>query len=521
MRRVLLALLPLLVLPASQAASLKADKPFDLDATVARAMREFNIPGMAVAIVKDGKVVVAKGFGQRQAGLPATVDGNTLFGIASNTKAFTAAALAILVDEGKLDWDDPVIKHLPSFAMWDPQVTRELTIRDLLAHRSGLGLGEGDLLWWPHTDYSREEIVRRLRYLEPAAPFRSRYAYDNVLYVVAGQVVAAVSGMSWDDFVRDRILVPLGMTSTRTSITRIPAGTNVAIPHVLNGAHSSPTAHLPIDNVAPCCAIVSNANDMAAWMLAQLDHGAYRDGEGSARRIFSERQSREMWSPQAVTSGSSQPAVEAGADPPPQSYGLGWALLDYRGHRTVSHTGTLRGMTSRVLLIPDARLGITVLENQDERGAFDAVAWSIVDSYLGAPSADWLQTLKLEADAQEHAANAVSPRELPHEREKPSLPMAAYAGRYRDSWYGDAIVSLDAGRLLLRFTHTPLLVGDLEPSNGDTFLARWRDRTLNADALVTFTLDKGRVAHMRLQPLSPLTDFSYDFRDLDFAPASP
>lgn len=514
MRRATLALL-FLVASTSRAASFgNGQQPLDLDATAARAMQEFHVSGMAVAIVKDGKVVVAKGFGQRQIGLPAAVDGNTLFGIASNTKAFTTAALAMLVDEGKLDWDDPVVKHLPAFAMWDPSVTRELTIRDLVAHRSGLGLGEGDLLWWPHTDYSREEIVRRLRFLKPVASFRSRYAYDNVLYVVAGQVVAAVSGMSWDDFVRDRILVPLGMTSTRTSITRVPAGANLAMPHVVIDGHLLQTAYLPIDNVAPCGAMVSSANDMAAWMIAQLDRGAYRDADGKGHRLFSERQSREMWSPQAVVSSKEQSPSESAVE----AYGLGWGLRDYRGHLTVSHTGGLLGMTSRVLLVPDARLGVTVLENQDDRGAYDAVAWSIVDSYLGAPPTDWIKTLRVADDAQESAA---AQRDKPRDHEKPSLPRTAYAGRYRDSWYGDAAVTMDGGRLLLRFTHTPALTGDLEPFDGDTFIARWRDRALHADAIVTFTIETGKVTHMRLEPVSSLTDFSFDFHDLDFVPTTP
>jgi CubicO group peptidase (beta-lactamase class C family) len=511
MRHATLALL-LLVASTSRAASFgKGQQPLDLDGTAARAMQEFHVSGMAVAIVKDGKVVVAKGFGQRRIGLPAAVDGNTLFGIASNTKAFTTAALAMLVDEGKLDWDDPVVKHLPAFAMWDPRVTREMTIRDLVAHRSGLGLGEGDLLWWPHTDYSREEIVRRVRFLKPAASFRSRYAYDNVLFLVAGQVVAAVSGMSWDDFVRDRILVPLGMTSTRTSITRVPAGANMAMPHVVVDGHLLPTTYLPIDNVAPCGAIVSSANEMAVWMIAQLDRGAYRDADGKGHRLFSERQSREMWSPQAVVSSKDQSQSKS-------AYGLGWGLRDYRGHLMVSHTGGLLGMTSRVLLLPDARLGVTVLENQDDRGASEALASSIVDSYLGAPPTDWIKAFKLADDAQESAAVQ---RNKPRDHEKQSLPRIAYAGRYRDSWYGDATVTMDGGRLLLRFTHTPALTGDLEPFDGDTFIVRWRDRALHADALLTFTLDGGKVTHMRLEPVSSLTDFSFDFHDLDFVPITP
>jgi CubicO group peptidase (beta-lactamase class C family) len=207
-----------LILLASAQGLAQTEPPPDLDDYVARALKEFEVPGLAVAIVKDGKVEFVKGYGVRKLGEPAPVDEQTLFGIASNTKAFTAAALAILVDEGKISWDDPVIKHLPGFQMYDPFVTREMTVRDLLTHRSGLGLGAGDLMFFPPTTFTRDEIVARLRYIKPATSFRSKYAYDNVLYLVAGQVVAAVSGKSWDDFIKERIFAPLGMTASNTSV---------------------------------------------------------------------------------------------------------------------------------------------------------------------------------------------------------------------------------------------------------------------------------------------------------------
>src|SRR5499433_4262782 len=214
MKKNLLCLLAFfLILLASAQGLAQTEPPPDLDAYVARALKEFDVPGLAVAVVKDGKVALVKGYGVRKLGEPAPVDEQTLFGIASNTKAFTAAALAILVDEGKISWDDPVTRHLPSFQLYDPYVTREMTIRDLLTHRSGLGLGAGDLLFWPPSDYSREEIIRRFRYVKPASSFRSRYAYDNVLYMIAGQIIPAVTGKSWDDFIKERIFSPLGMTT--------------------------------------------------------------------------------------------------------------------------------------------------------------------------------------------------------------------------------------------------------------------------------------------------------------------
>jgi CubicO group peptidase (beta-lactamase class C family) len=489
----------MLPLPLFLAATLTA-APFNLDSTVNRAMQAFEVPGVAVAIVKDGQVVAAKGWGVRQLGAPAAVDGNTLFAVASITKAFTTQALAILVAEGKVAWDDPVAKRLPSFAWHDPEVTREMTLRDLVTHRSGLGLGQGDLLWWPQTSYSRDEIVRRLRRLDPPTEFRSGYAYENVLYIAAGQVVEAVSGKSWEAFVRERILTPLAMTSTKTNGGEVSAAANgranarvnVATPHVIADGRLRKASWLPAVNAAPAMGIVSSANDMAKWMIALLD-----------------RPPPEVWTEQMPMPNPPLPESIAPLHPRSQAYGLGWILRDYRGHLVATHTGGLLGMSSCVLLVPDLKLGIVVLTNQESRGAFDAIAWSAADSYLGGAASDWVEAMKEVEEVPEPAAK-------PAVVHKPSLSAARYAGSYRDAWYGDATVAIQKGRLVLRFVHTPLLLGDLEPWDGDTFLVRWRDRTLNADALVTFSVEKKATTGMRLKPLSPQTDFSFDFQDLDF-----
>ena len=253
------------------ATSAQSAAPADFDAYVARVLKEFQVPGIAVAIVKDGKVVLAKGYGVRKLGESAPVDAHTLFGIASNTKAFTSAALAMLVDEGKITWDDPVIKYIPAFQLYDPYVTREMTIRDLLTHRSGLGLGAGDLLWWPPTDYSRDEIIRRFRYVKPATSFRSRYAYDNVLYMVAGQIIPAVTGKSWDEFIRERIFKPIGMSESNTSVSAFRPGDNIAIPHAPVDGRIEAIKYINLDNVGPAGAINSNVTDLAKWVIVQLE----------------------------------------------------------------------------------------------------------------------------------------------------------------------------------------------------------------------------------------------------------
>jgi CubicO group peptidase (beta-lactamase class C family) len=495
--------------------------PPDLDAYVARALKEFEVPGLAIAIVKDGKVAIAKGYGIRRLGESAPVDEQTLFGVASNTKAFTAAALAILVDEGKISWDDPVTKHLPGFQMYDPYVTREMTVRDLLTHRSGLGLGAGDLMFFPPTTFTREEIVARLRYIKPATSFRSKYAYDNVLYLVAGQVVAAVSGKSWDEFIKERIFAPLGMTASNTSVKDLRPGGNFVSPHQKVEGRLQPVPYMNIDNTAPAGAINSNVAEMAKWVVTQLDEGAINSGQIGSRRLFSQRQSREMWSAQTPIAVFNPPPQLSALKANFSAYGLGWGLSDYRGHKVVSHSGGLAGMVSRVRMIPDMKLGIVVLTNQEASGAMEAISYHIIDNYMNAPATDWVGAFRALAELQLAQAKEVGKTQgaARNAESKPSLPIGKYAGSYRDAWYGEVTVALEADKLVLRFSRTPGLVGDLEHWQYDTFVARWRDRSLNADAYVTFALKPdGGVDQMKMVPVSPLTDFSFDFQDLLFTP---
>lgn len=516
----LLSIVVLSVASVGSSQTTRAGAPADLDEFAARVLKEFEVPGLAVAIVKDGKVVLSKGYGVRKLGDTAPVDENTLFGIASNTKAFTTAALAMLVDEGKIAWDDPVTKHLPTFQLYDPYVTREMTIRDLLTHRSGLGLGAGDLLWWPPTDYSREDIIRRFRYVKPATSFRSRYAYDNVLYMIAGQVIAAVTGKSWDDFIRERIFIPLGMTSSNTSVAALTSSRDSATPHAKVRGRLQAITPMPLENVGPAGAINSSVADMAKWLIAQLNRGEI--GKGS--RLFSDRQNLEMWSAQTITPLAPLPPHLAALKTNFSAYGLGWGLTEYRGFKIVSHTGGLMGYVSRVTLIPDLNLGVVVLTNQQSGGAFQSMTYRILDYYMNAPATDWVAAFKKSEEMSQARAAEVEKR-LASSREvgsKPSLALAKYAGRYIDAWYGEITISMETDKLVMRFGHTPLLVGDLEHWQHDTFVARWRDRSLEADAFVTFALKPdGSIEQMKMAAVSPLTDFSFDFQDLLFTPVAP
>lgn len=495
-----------------------ASAPPDLDAYVQQVMKSFEVPGVALSIVHSGKVVVARGYGVRRLGDATPIDARTLFGIASNTKLFTATALGLLVEEGKLEWDAPVVRYLPAFQMWDPFVTREITIRDLLVHRSGLGLGAGDLLWWPASTYDRKEIARRLRYIRPATSFRSAYAYDNVLYLVAGEVIEAVSGRSWEDFVSTRILARVGMTGSNVRHSAAVEGGNVAVPHARVDGIVRPIKPFDSDNTNPAGGINSNADDMAKWMMVQLAHG--RLAGGSA--LFSDTTWRELTTIVTPRPLTTPPPELAAQRQNFRGYALGLDVADYRGRRLLMHTGGLPGYVSRVMMIPELDLGIAVLTNQEVGQAFDAIAFRVADHYLGAPATDWLDAYQ-KVEARQRGTFAASERATVTGRNaasRPSLPLAKYAGTYTDRWYGDIAIEEQAGKLQIRFTRTPGLVGDLEHWQYDTFVARWRDRELRADAFVTFALNPdGTIDQAKMEAVSPETDFSFDFQDLLLEPS--
>jgi len=500
------------------ASALAAQSPVPrIDALAERARATFAVPGLSIAVVKDGAVVLVKGYGVKKLGESAPVGARTLFGIASNTKAFIAASLAILVDEGKLRWDDRVVDLLPGFAMSDPWVTREMQVRDLLCHHSGLGLGAGDLLFFPQTDFTVAEIVRKLRFIKPATSFRTTYAYSNLMFVTAGEVIRAVTGKSWDEFVRERIFAPVGMTASNTSITGFKPGDDVVTPHAESDGMLKPVAWENLDNSGAAGAINSNADDLARWMIVQLDKGKLPGGEA---RLFSEDRSREMWTVNTTIPVGRPPAPLAAVAPHFAGYGLGWFLRDYRGHTIANHAGGLIGLTSRVFLATDLRIGVAVLTNS-ETLASGALSWSLVDLMLGAAATDWIGILKQQDDDAANAAKAAEAESAKQRAadSKPSLALDAYAGRYADPWYGEVVIAREGDRLVLRFAHSAGLVGDLEHWQHDTFVARWRDRSLRADAYVTFTIDPdGAVAQMTMRPVSKLTDFSFDFQDLLFTP---
>ena len=491
----------------------------EIDGYVARVLQEFEVPGLSLAIVKDGQVVVAKGYGVRKLGESTAVDARTLFGIASNTKAFTATALALLVEEGKLEWDAPVLNYIPWFQLSNPYVTHELTVRDLLVHRSGLSLGAGDLLWWPPSTYDRKEIARRLRYLPLTTSFRSTYAYDNVLYLIAGEVIEAVSGKTWEEFVEFGILAKVGMLGSNVRHSEAGVVRNVATPHARINGRVQPVKPFASDNTNPAGGINSNAEDMAKWMIVQLDSGRLAVGS----QLFSPKTTRELWTlVTPIPIGDPSPEL-ALLRPNFNGYALGFGVRDYRGHKIVSHTGGLPGYVSRLTMVPDQKLGICVLTNQESGAAFNAITYYVLDRYLNAPHSDWLEAFKksaARADSSNKAAeqSAIAARDT---TSHPSLPLVRYTGTYRDDWYGDVTITLEDSKPVIRFLHTPSLVGGLEHWQYDTFIARWHDRELRADAYVIFSLNPdGSIDQIKMKTVSPATDFSFDFQDLLFKPVS-
>jgi CubicO group peptidase (beta-lactamase class C family) len=489
----------------------------DFDKYARAVMKEFEVPGMCVAIVKDGKVIVSKGYGIKKLGENDVVDEHTLFNIASNTKAFTATALAILVEEGKLEWNARVIKYLPWFRLADPYVTQELTVKDLLVHRSGLGLGGGDLLWWPTSDYTRRQIAEHLQFIPLETSFRSAYAYDNVLYLVAGELIQAITGVSWEEFIETKIMKPIGMTGSKTHLSEIRTNSNVAVPHAEIEGKVKVVTPFTCDNADPAAGILSNASDMAKWMIVQLDSGKFSD----TARLFSRNSTRQLWAEVTPVPFGDPPQNLHQLKSNFNGYALGFGVRDYRGKKIVSHTGGMPGYVSRVTMIPEDKLGIAVLTNQESGNAFNAVIYYVVDEFLKAGKFDWINAYKkIQSRADSMTAAEDRAREAARDTAShPSLPIAKYMGKYRDNWYGDVEMALIDSKPTIKFSMTPSLAGELIHWQYDTFIARWYDRELRADAYVTFALKPdGSIDHVKMQAVSSTTDFSCDFQDLLLKP---
>jgi CubicO group peptidase (beta-lactamase class C family) len=446
------------------------------------------------------------------------MDAQTLVGIASNSKAFTAAALAILVDEKKLNWDDKVTKFIPEFKLYNAYVTEEFTVLDLMTHRSGLGLGAGDLMFFPDgSDFQINDVIHNLRYLKQASSFRSKYDYDNNLYIIAGEVIKRVSGISWEDFIEQKIMQPLAMSNSAASISRLKNKGNVVDPHVPVNGVLQVVPFKPNEVINAAGGIYSNIDDMSKWVRMQLNHGVY--GEGASKHLFSEEVQHTMWSPQTI--------LQTGANTGPYNthfaaYGIGWFLSDVKGYKQVTHTGGLLGMVTQVTLIPELKLGIIVLTNQESGSAFNAITNTIKDSYLGMPSVDRVKEYHERASKRAAESDAVGTdvwKEIEKQQKTSSnhkIDNANFVGTFKDDWFGEVVISNKNGKLFFASKRSPALSGEMSFYKGTTFVVKWLDRTLNADAFVNFALGMdGKPTSISMKAISPATDFSFDFHDLD------
>jgi len=506
--------------PSVQASSV-VDKNTRIERAIAQAMSTFQVPGVAVAIIKNNDVVMSEGFGVIEQGKPAKVTADTLFGIASNTKAMTAALLANLVDEGKLTWQTKVIDIIPEFQMPSAYVTREFTITDLLAHNSGLGLGAGDLMIWPHTNLTNTDVIKGIKYLPEVSSFRSEFAYDNLMYIIAGEVITRVTGQPWSEVIQERIFTPLGMNNTRATFSLIEKNNaNVARAHVPLKGKLNVVGGDFLEKFSSAGAVASSVNDMSFWLQAQLNQGAYGSQlNEQSPRLFSAKQSRKMWQAQTLLpvsdSATEQDKTHFSA------YGLGWFMKDYQGVKLIHHSGGILGMVSKVVLVPEEHLAMVILTNQQSGYAFNAIYQQILNEYLELPAKDWVayyykKQQQSTAKEQKRLAKAAS---TVNKNSAHSLVLRNYADTYVDNWYGEIKVSFKNNQLHMQFGNTPELKGTLEHYQHNTFIVRWHDRTLEADAFVNFNLnEEGGISYATMKAVSRATDFSFDFHDLKLVP---
>ncbi|WP_292010073.1 serine hydrolase [Chryseobacterium sp.] len=485
-----------------------------LDELIQKTLKNFDVPGMSVGIVKDGKLVYAKGFGTRSLTTKSPMDEKTLVGIASNSKGFTCTALAVLADEGKLDWNDKVSQYLPEFQMYDPYVSQNITIKDLVTHRTGLGLGQGDLMFFPEGgNLTVNDIVHNVRYLKPEHSFRTNLEYNNIMFIVAGEIIHRVSGLSWAEFIEQRIMKPVGMNSSFGSYSRG------------KGVNNKIDAHAPVDGKVVAVphdwnetanaagGIMSNIEDMTTWAQFLLNNFTTTEGE----KLVSDKQAQQLWSLQI-------PAVVTAKNPYDTSfygYGLGWFLSDVKGHKQIQHTGGLIGTVTQFTLIPDISLGVVVLTNQQSGAAFNTITNTIKDSYLGIEDRNWLKTYaeritvantKFEKQKKEAFAKSDSFRKNKNLQPDPEQ----FTGTYNDQWFGDVEISRKGETYRISCANSPRLKGELLPYSYNSFIVKWDDRSYDADVYLVFSYDEnGKARSATMKPISDVTDFSFDFEDLD------
>lgn len=476
-------LLVLLVIASPAGAQTRRQPLRGLENYVTAAMRQWNVPGVAIAVVRNDSVIYARGFGVRELGRPEPVDEHTLFAVASNTKAMTAAALGLLVSQRRLRWEDKVRQHLPGFALSDSLASREATIRDLLTHRLGLDTWAGDLLWYG-SDLSMDSVLAGISRVPLTLGFRNRYGYSNLGYVVAGQLIATLTGQSWEQFVRARLLDSLGMTRSTTALADLPARGNVASPHAIMDGRLAPVPYRPLGPAAAAGALNSSAREWAQWIRMQLAWGRL-DG----RRVVDSAIIAETRTPVTALRNRPHPLYPGFNI---QSYGLGWFIRDFRGRLEVTHDGGMDGMYSKAGFLPQENIGVVVLTNADEHDLQTALYYHILELLLGPSGHDWSAALLAAARPPAAVQPQLARRDGP-----PPQPLADYAGRYHNPILGEMTIRLTgAGRLAITLPHHQGLHADLAHWEENIFVARWADRYYRESRL-RFDVQSGRVQGVR------------------------
>lgn len=499
------------VLSTTAFAQLSATK---IDSLVRDALVKFKVAGAAIAVVKDGKVFYQAGFGYSNINSKALVNENTNFQIASNTKAFTSAALAILEEEGKIKWTDKVKDHLPAFRMYNDYVTANFNIQDLLTHRSGLGLGAGDLMFFPDgSNFTVNDVIQAFQHFEPVSAFRTKFDYDNLLYIVAGEVIAKVSGMSYEGFVQKRIIEPLQMNNTYVG-SLLKNRDNLSSPHSSHSGTIKVIDSYDIGMGTAAGGIYSNVSDMAKWMIVRLNKGKY--GADLKSSLFSIRNHNEMWRMHTVIPSGSNPRYNMHFN----GYGLGWFLNDEKGYLRVTHTGGLPGMLSIVTMYPDLNLGIVILTNTEDGGGglFSAVSNTIADSYLKLDDYGWVDKYAASMNTQSAKADEVTKKvwEKVEQSKNVVIKREDYIGIYEDKWFGKVEVFEKDKQLWFKSYRSPKLNGPMAFYQANTFAIKWEYQAMNCDAFAMFSLDEtGKAQSIKMKGISPNIDFSFDFQDLD------
>ena len=479
-----------------------------IDSLCNAAFELWNSPGMAISIVKGDEIIYSQGFGVNNINSDEKVDGNTVFAVASNTKTFTATALMMLQDQGNISLDDKVIKYIQNFQMYDPYVSQNMNIRDLLCHRSGLKTFSGDLIWYG-SDYERDEVIEKLRYLKPAYGFRETFGYSNILFLTAGQIIPAVTDSTWDNFVKYRFFKPLQMKRSISSTHGLKRMKNIASPH--NDLGNDSIISIPWlnwDNIAPAGAIISSAHDMAQWIIVQLNQGVYK-GE----RIFSAEIQNEMWQMQTPTQVSPF-SKHYWPDIHYKGYGLGWSLSDYAGKKIVSHNGGYDGMISQMVLIPEEKIGFIVLTNCNS-WLYMPMMYSLLDILLEKETTDWNELFLSIKKRQELAENEAIDDFLSSKKTeaRPSLEIENYQGLYTCKIYGDTKITYQKDALWLNMTHSKIFSAKLEHFHYNTFLIKFKEVPSLAQGTVTFQINsKGEAESLKIFIDNP----DFDFTEFDF-----